>query len=219
MDGFVTALHTLVGELITASGLAPEAWIERYLGAYFAPLVHCFYAYDLAFMPHGENLILVMKDGVPARVIMKDIGEEIGILNGDTTLPEEIGRIAFSVREEMKLNCLFTDVFDCFFRYLAAILDGHGLLAEDRFWRLVADCIHTYQATHPQHRNKYARYDLFVPEFTRNCLNRLQLNNNQQMLDLLDPEKSLQFVGTLQNPLAPFAGLAAREASSCAVPT
>jgi len=209
----------LAGELITGSGLDAGAWIERYLSAYFAPLVHCFYAYDLAFMPHGENLILVMKDSVPARVIMKDIGEEIGILNGDTVLPEEIGRIAFSVREEMKLNCLFTDVFDCFFRFLAAILDSHGFLAEDRFWRLVADCIHAYQAAHPQYRDKYARYDLFAPEFTRNCLNRLQLNNNQQMLDLLDPEKSLQFAGTLQNPLACFAGMPAPEASSRTVPT
>lgn len=203
--------EALVGALIAASGLDAGAWIRRYLDAYLAPLVHCFYAHDLAFMPHGENLILVIEDGVPARVIMKDIGEEIGILNGSIILPEEISRIAFTVRDEMKLNCLFTDVFDCFFRYLAAILDAHSLLPEERFWRSVAYCIRAYQAAHPQYREKYTRYDLFAPEFTRNCLNRLQLNNTQQMLDLLDPEKSLQFIGTLQNPLAPFAGMAAPE--------
>jgi hypothetical protein len=38
----------------------------------------------------------------------------------------------------------------------------------------------------------------------RNCLNRLQLNNNQQMLDLLNPEDSLQYIGELENPLARF---------------
>ena len=33
----------------------------RYLDAYLAPLLHCFYAHDLAFMPHGENVILVLR--------------------------------------------------------------------------------------------------------------------------------------------------------------
>ncbi|WP_019997375.1 SidA/IucD/PvdA family monooxygenase [Aureimonas ureilytica] len=172
------------------------------LNAYLSPLIHCFYAYDLAFMPHGENLILVLEDHVPVRVVMKDIGEEIGILNGDIVLPEEIARISFSVREDMKPNCIFTDVFDCFFRHLSALLVEVGLLDERRFWALVAECIETYQASHPEYGAKYVRYDLFASQFALNCLNRLQIANNQQMLDLADPEKSLQFIGTLDNPLA-----------------
>jgi hypothetical protein len=36
------------------------------------------------------------------------------------------------------------------------------------------------------------------------CLNRLQLRNNQQMVDLTDPAGNLQFAGTLRNPVAAF---------------
>ena len=109
------------------------------------------------------------------------------------------------MEEAQKLNCLFTDVFDNFFRPLAAVLDEHGVLEAEAFWQLVADCVNRYQRAHPEKAERYARYDLFAPRFTRNCLNRLQIANNQQMLDLADPEKSLQFVGELENPLAPHA--------------
>ncbi|WP_197085042.1 hypothetical protein [Saccharothrix sp. ST-888] len=39
------------------------------------------------------------------------------------------------------------------------------------------------------------------------CLNRLQLRNNRQMVDLADPSGALQLVGTLRNPIARFARL------------
>ncbi|MGA0532519.1 IucA/IucC family protein [Hansschlegelia sp. KR7-227] len=192
----------LLPALIEASGLEPDAWLARYLDAYLVPLVHCFYEHDLAFMPHGENLILVLEDHAPVRVVMKDIGEEIGVLNGARPLPRAIERIAFSVDEATKLNCVFTDVFDCFFRYLNALLVEHMGFDELRFWRLVGASVERYLGAHPEHAEKARRHDLFAPRFVRNCLNRLQLNDNQQMLNLLEPETSLQFVGTLDNPLA-----------------
>ncbi|NTF09005.1 IucA/IucC family siderophore biosynthesis protein [Agrobacterium rubi] len=195
---------SLVAEQIAVSGLDAQDWIAAYLKAYLAPLIHCFYRYDLAFMPHGENLILVLEDNVPVRAIMKDIGEEIGILNGSIEVPEEISRISYTLDEKMKPNCIFTDVFDCFFRYLSATLHETDTLHEDRFWSLVAECFRTYQAEHPDYADKYQRYDFFADRFVRNCLNRLQLNNNQQMLDLLNPEDSLQYIGELENPLARF---------------
>ncbi|MFP4138360.1 MAG: ferric iron reductase [Halomonas sp.] len=61
-----------------------------------------------------------------------------------------------------------------------------------------------YQQEHPEFAAKFARHDLFAPEFTRSCLNRLQLNDHQQMIDLADPAKNLQFAGTLVNPIAAF---------------
>ena len=64
-----------------------DAWLRRYVDAYLTPLVHCFYAHDLVFMPHGENVILVVQDHVPVRAFMKDIAEESSILNPDAALP------------------------------------------------------------------------------------------------------------------------------------
>ncbi|MFF3870795.1 IucA/IucC family protein [Streptomyces sp. NPDC001978] len=195
---------SFVGALIERSGLAPVEWLRRYLRAYFTPLLHSFYAYDLAFMPHGENVILVLKDGVVQRAIYKDIAEEIVVMDPDAVLPPEVQRIRVEVPEDQKLLSVFTDVFDCFFRFLAAILADEGILDEDDFWRTVAEVTRAYQESAPELADKFGEYDMFAPEFALSCLNRLQLRNNRQMVDLADPSAALQLVGTLRNPIAGF---------------
>jgi siderophore synthetase component len=192
----------LLPELIRRSGLAPRAWLRAYLRCYLRPLLHCFYHHDLVFMPHGENLILVLRDDVPVRVLMKDIAEEINLFGDGAALPPAVRRIAVEVPEPMKLLSIFTDVFDCFFRYLAEVLEDGAGLAEQTFWSEVARCALEYQRAHPELRAKFTRYDLFAPDFLRSCLNRLQLGNQRQMVDLSDPAKALRFAGTLDNPLA-----------------
>jgi siderophore synthetase component len=201
-------LHTdrhgraLLPALIEASGLTVQAWLDRYMNAYLAPLVHCFYTHDLVFMPHGENLILVMENHVPVRAIMKDIAEESAILNKDAKLPENVKRLAVDVPERVKLLAIFIDVFDGFFRYVNQILVEHGCCNEDVFWNAVARCVARYQADHPQLAQKFAEYDMFAPEFLHSCLNRLQLGNNLQMVNLSDPAGNLKMAGNLRNPLA-----------------
>ncbi|MFC0141875.1 GNAT family N-acetyltransferase [Erwinia mallotivora] len=194
--------QALLPALIADSGLDANQWIKRYLTCYLSPLLHCFYQYDLVFMPHGENLIIQLENNVPIAAWMKDIGEEIAVMNPDAVLPEKVQRLAVDVPENLKLLSVFTDVFDCIFRFISAILDRSGTLPQARFWQAVADCVKEYQQAHPQLASKFARYDLFTPEFTRSCLNRLQLANNQQMINLADPAENLKFAGTLSNPIA-----------------
>ncbi|MFE1361619.1 IucA/IucC family protein [Streptomyces harbinensis] len=197
--------ESLAAALIEDSGLAPEEWLRRYLTAYLTPLLHCFYRYGLVYMPHGENVILVLRDGVPERAIMKDIAEEIAVFDPATPVPAAIGRIQIDIPEEERVLSLFTDVFDCFLRFLNAILAEAGVLTEDAFWETVARCVSDYQDQHPELADAFKRYDLFAGTFTLSCLNRLQLRNNQQMVDLADPSGALQFIGTLDNPIAKFA--------------
>ncbi|MFI0268296.1 IucA/IucC family protein [Streptomyces luteogriseus] len=195
---------SVAGALIEQSGLAPKEWLRRYLQAYFTPLLHSFYAYDLVFMPHGENVILVLKDGVVQRAIYKDIAEEIAVMDPDAVLPPTVERLRVEVPEDKKLLSVFTDVFDCFFRFLAANLATEGILEEDDFWHTVADVTRAYQESMPELADKFRQYDMFAPEFALSCLNRLQLRNNEQMVDLSDPSGALQLVGNLRNPIAQF---------------
>ncbi|MGA5038387.1 IucA/IucC family protein [Streptomyces capoamus] len=195
---------SLAGALIERSGLTPTAWLRRYLRAYYVPLLHSFYAYDLVFMPHGENVVLVLEDGAVRRAVFKDIAEEIAVMDPDAALPPQVRRIRVEVPEDMKLLSIFTDVFDCFFRFLAAHLAEEGVLAEDGFWRTVAEVTRAYQEANPQLADRFRRYDMFAPEFALSCLNRLQLRDNRQMVDLADPSGALQLAGTLRNPLAGF---------------
>ncbi|MBQ0848830.1 IucA/IucC family siderophore biosynthesis protein [Streptomyces sp. BH-SS-21] len=193
---------SIAAALIERSGLTPVEWLRRYLRAYLTPLLHSFYAYDLVFMPHGENVILVLRDGAVERAIYKDIAEEIAVMDPDAVLPPTVERLRVDVPEDKKLLSIFTDVFDCFFRFLAANLAAEGVIEEDDFWRTVADCVRDYQASAPELADKFRQYDLFVPEFALSCLNRLQLRDNEQMVDLSDPAGALQLVGTLKNPIA-----------------
>ncbi|MFG2420371.1 IucA/IucC family protein [Streptomyces sp. NPDC048448] len=193
---------SFAGALIERSGLTPVEWLRGYLRAYLTPLLHSFYAYDLVYMPHGENVILVLEDGAVRRAIYKDIAEEIAVMDAQAVLPPAVERIRVEVPEDTKLLSIFTDVFDCFFRFLAANLAAEGVLDEDVFWRTVAESVRAYQEATPELAERFAQYDLFAPEFALSCLNRLQLRDNRQMVDLTDPSGALQLVGTLRNPIA-----------------
>ncbi|MFJ4213427.1 IucA/IucC family protein, partial [Streptomyces hydrogenans] len=176
---------SFAGALIKESGLEPEAWLRKYLDAYLLPVLHCFYAYDLVYMPHGENVILVLDErGAVDRAVFKDIAEEICVMDPDAVLPPAVERIRADVPEDMKLLSVFTDVFDCFFRFLGATLAAEGVVGEDVFWRTVAECVKGYQESKPELADRFAQYDMFAETFALSALNRLQLRNNRQMVDL-----------------------------------
>lgn len=191
----------LVTAWIKASPVDAATWVASYLRAYLRPLVHCLYAYDLAFMPHGENLLLRLRDHVPVGAFMKDIGEEIAVM-GDVPLPAEVERVRGTFPDDVKALAVHTDVFDGVLRYVAAILDEDGLLPEEEFWAIARATIEQHAADHPELAEAAARYDLLRERFRHSCLNRLQLRNTLQMVDIADQAESLIFAGTLANPVA-----------------
>jgi len=193
--------RSLAGAMIAASPMDAVGWLRAYLHAYLRPVVHCLLAHDIAFMPHGENLVLALRDQVPVRAIMKDIGEEVAVM-GDRPLPEAVERIRIDVEPDVKALALHTDVFDGVLRHLAAILHTDGVLDQDAFWAEVARCLREHADDHPGLADAVAAYDLMRPEFRHSCLNRLQLRNTLEMVDLADQAESLIYAGTLANPVA-----------------
>ncbi|WP_424936990.1 MULTISPECIES: IucA/IucC family protein [Bacteria] len=183
--------------LVRASGLPAAEWVGACLHAYLRPIVHCLLAHDLAFMPHGENLILILDEHVPTGVFMKDIGEEVMLL-ADRAVPEEIRRIISPVDDEEKALAIFTDVFDGVLRHLAGILHLDGTLPETEFWRLVAETIDRHAAEHP---DLDSLVDLRADAFAHSCLNRLQLRNTLRMVDIANQSASLIYAGSLENPI------------------
>ncbi|GAA1511337.1 IucA/IucC family protein [Agromyces terreus] len=204
---------SVASALVAASALPAVEWVRAYLRAYLRPLVHCLRAYDLAFMPHGENLILVLEDAVPVGVFMKDIGEEVALLSaprpgaeGRTPavppvppVPEDVQRIIAEVDDAEKALAIFTDVFDGVLRHLAGILHRDGTLDEHTFWALVAECVDEHEVAHP---HLESGIDLRAETFAHSCLNRLQLRNTLQMVDLANQSESLIYAGEMANPIA-----------------
>jgi siderophore synthetase component len=195
----------LVTAMIAASPVDATSWLRSYLHAYVRPVVHCLLAHELAFMPHGENLVLVLRDHVPVRALMKDVGEEVAVMD-DQPLPAEVERIRHDVPQDIKALALHTDVFDGFLRHLAAILDTDGVLPESDFWAEVRRCVEQHAEEHPELADRVAAYDLQRAEFRHSCLNRLQLRNTLEMVDITDQASSLQYAGTLVNPIARTTG-------------
>ncbi|WP_341976333.1 IucA/IucC family siderophore biosynthesis protein [Microbacterium sp. LWO13-1.2] len=188
---------SMATSLIRASGRSAAEWVRAYLRVYLRPIVHCLLAHDLAFMPHGENLILILENHVPTGVFMKDIGEEIALL-AERDVPEDIRRTVSPVDDQEKALAIFTDVFDGVLRHLAGILHIDGTLPETEFWRIVAETVDEHAAEHP---GLDSLVDLRADSFAHSCLNRLQLRNTLRMVDLADQSASLMYAGTLANPI------------------
>lgn len=193
---------SVAAAMIRRSGLGAEEWLGRYFDAYLVPLVHCLVAHDLVFMPHGENVILVLRDGVPQRVLLKDLAEEVAVLGDRTPLPEAVERIRAQVPDAERRLVVFTDIVDCFLRFLAPLLEREALITEAGFWDVAAGSLHAYRARNPETAKAFDALELFGDEFELSCLNRLQLRNNQQMLDIGNQSEGLLYAGSLANPWA-----------------
>lgn len=100
---------------------------------------------------HGENTILVLRYGLPTRVVLKDLVEEVQVSRRHWhELPAELRGLLYNLDEQLIPLFILTDVFDGFFRYLSDVLATHCGLPEDRFWRLVTGVVQDYQDDHPK---------------------------------------------------------------------
>ncbi|MEH6819703.1 MAG: GNAT family N-acetyltransferase [Dietzia psychralcaliphila] len=194
----------LVVEHLERSGSVARTWLRALLDAYVLPVARCLLTHGLVFMPHGENVIVVIgPDHLPRRVLFKDIGEEVAVVT-DRPLPEGIDRIRHIVDAETAVLSIHTDVMDGVLRHLAAICDDAGVLPASEFWDETRRCLQTLDGSDgdPGEVDESMWQALFAPRFRHSCLNRLQLRDTRQMVDLTDQAGSLQFAGTLVNPLA-----------------
>lgn len=198
----------LVRAWIERSGLEAADWVRALLRVYLLPVAHLLLSRSIALMPHGENVILRLADGLPVGAFWKDLGEEIVVMD-DQRLPAGAERIRTVIEPGQQELSVHTDVLDGVLRHLGALLHAHGLLAEQDFWRLAAQVLEEHREAYPQH---WTVHDLLRPEFEHSCLNRLQLRDPQQMVDLSDPAGTLAKAGHLPNPLATFAATAATTA-------
>ncbi len=141
---------SLAAAHIRRSGLAPAEWLARYFDAYLVPLVHCLCRYDLVFMPHGENVIMVLEDSVPVRVLHKDLAEEVAVFGDRQQLPAEVERIRITAPDSERRLAIFTDVVDCFLRFLAPALAREGVCDEEEFWAVAAQRLLAYRERNPE---------------------------------------------------------------------
>jgi siderophore synthetase component len=168
-----------ISRLVEQSGLTLGEWLDEFFDVVLPPLLHVLYRYGTVFSPHGQNTILVLKDGVPHRLAVKDFVDDVNVsehpLPELEALPDEIHDVLRKEPPDGLCQFIFSGLFICVFRYVADVLDIHHDYDEERFWGQARETILDYQSRFPELEDRFELFDLLQPEYSKLCLNRNRL--------------------------------------------
>ncbi|WP_248909892.1 IucA/IucC family protein [Halocatena marina] len=201
----------LITKLVDRSGLSLEEWLSQLFDTLLHPLLHYLYRYGTVFMPHGTNVVLVHKDGIPTRVAVKDFVDEVAVTDRD--LPELVDILPSDLRDDDRYKhhilhqlppeplCqhIFGTLFVGVFRYISDTLARRHGFSEERFWEAVRESVERYQSQFPELADRFELFDLFKPRFTKHCLNRNRIIDHGY--EDLSTRPKVKGHGTVANPL------------------
>ncbi|MFO6424605.1 IucA/IucC family protein [Motilimonas sp. KMU-193] len=193
----------LLAALIAESGLSVSQWIKQFLKVTLEPLIHVLYKFGFVFSPHGQNALLVINQGVPARLAVKDFVDDANIcadeLPEHADLPQALHDILESLEGPILIQWIQSGLFVCVFRYLTEILVDDLDYDEHRFWAQVRATVLNYQARFPELAARFHAFDLLRPAFPKLCLNRVRLLDKGYADDAERPSAAI--ASLLDNPL------------------
>ncbi|ELZ31522.1 iron transport protein C [Halogeometricum pallidum JCM 14848] len=165
-----------ISRLVEASGLSTDEWLPEFFETVLPPLLHYLYRYGTVFSPHGQNTILVVEDGAPSRLAVKDFADDVNVSDRPLpeleTLPDEMHEVLRKEPPEGLCQFVFSGLFVCVLRYVADVLERHEDYPEERFWTHAREAILAYQSEFPELEDRFELFDLLRPEFTKLTLNR-----------------------------------------------
>ncbi|NKE35145.1 IucA/IucC family siderophore biosynthesis protein [Natronococcus sp. JC468] len=165
-----------ISRLVERSGLTLDEWLEEFFDTVLPPLLHFLYRYGTVFSPHGQNTILILEDGVPTRLAVKDFVDDVNVSDRPLpeleALPDEVHDVLRKEPPEGLCQFIFSGLFVCVLRYVADVLEVHEEYPEERFWTHAREAILDYQARFPELEDRFELFDLLRPEFTKLTLNR-----------------------------------------------
>ncbi|OMF63529.1 IucA/IucC family protein [Paenibacillus sp. FSL R5-0766] len=155
-----------------------EKWSEALVRTVTLPIIHLLYAHGIALESHAQNIILVLEDDLPKRIIIKDLHDGVRYVPDQLLHPERAPKLNPEPETHRKFNrysfIYAGDVsevrdytYDAFFFIcmtdIALALEKFGL-SEEAFWQLCAGVIVDYQREHPEYEERFAAYDLFAED-------------------------------------------------------
>ncbi|MCU6499454.1 IucA/IucC family siderophore biosynthesis protein [Rugamonas sp. A1-17] len=185
----MTALTTLAGdgELTIAPWLARhgvERWVAALLEASIPPLLHLMMAHGVLLECHAQNTLLILRDGLPQRIAIRDLPGGLHYLKGATNEAQLAGlRGAPAYRNALNASGGF--MFDSpaeardyllevlFFINLGELawrLERYQGHAEALFWAQAARTVLAYQSRFPEHAARHREFDLLGAQLKIECL-------------------------------------------------
>lgn len=154
---------------------SPRAWLGRLLEVAVVPVVHFLVAHGVGLESHAQNMLLVHREGLPTRVVLKDFHDGIRFSPRHVAEPGRIPELHPTPPRHVRVNrnsyLTVEDprevrdfVFDAFFFInlgeLAMFLADHVGLSEAEFWTQVEDVLSGYIARLPSLRARCDLYDI-----------------------------------------------------------
>nr|WP_280530815.1 IucA/IucC family protein [Paenibacillus xylanexedens] len=155
-----------------------EKWSEALVRTVTLPIIHLLYAHGIALESHAQNIILVLEDDLPKRIMIKDLHDGVRYVPDQLLHPERAPKLNPEPETHRKFNrysfIYAGDVsevrdytYDAFFFIcmtdIALALEKFGL-SEEAFWQMCAGVIVHYQKQHPQYTERFAAFDLFAED-------------------------------------------------------
>ncbi len=164
----------LVADMVARHGA--RHWVRRLIERAWLPVLHLLWLHGTALESHAQNMVLILADGLPERVALKDFHDGVRFsrqwLSGPppalTAPPAEHAAvnpnsfIETDDAEELRDFCcdalLFVNLAE-----IAWAFSRHLGFDEAGFWALAAAVIHDHQAMHPALESRFALFDCFAP--------------------------------------------------------
>ncbi|RPK24467.1 IucA/IucC family protein [Paenibacillus xylanexedens] len=155
-----------------------EKWSEALVRTVTLPIIHLLYAHGIALESHAQNIILVLEDDLPKRIIIKDLHDGVRYVPDQLLHPQQAPKLKPEPETHRKFNrysfIYAGDVsevrdytYDAFFFIcmtdIALSLEKFGL-SEEAFWQLCAGVIVDYQKQHPEYAERFVAFDLFAED-------------------------------------------------------
>ncbi|MAR90808.1 MAG: hypothetical protein CML06_07985 [Pseudomonadales bacterium] len=203
---------SVVRHLIVESGMSPEQWVTSLFGVVVVPLYHLMCQYGVGLVAHGQNLTLILEQGRPRRLALKDLQGDLRLVDQDfpelESLPPQAAAVLTRLPPEYLLHDLLTGHFVTVLRYLSALMQEQGLLSETDFYRTLATVLRNYQRQYPQLAPRFRQFDLLAPIVKRVCINRVRFREGYADRQ----QRPVPVLGSdLSNPLIAATGIEAQE--------
>lgn len=140
---------------------------------------------------------------VPVRLAVKDFVDDVNVsaqpLPEHATMPADVRDVLLTEEPEFLTQFIHSGLFVGVLRYLAPLCETQLDVPEAEFWALVREEILRHQERFPNHKERFAMFDLLTPRIERLCLNRnrLHLDGYRDRADR--PHAAVH--GTVPNPL------------------
>ncbi|MFZ8199813.1 IucA/IucC family protein [Alteromonas portus] len=197
-----------VAQLIEKHGV--EKWLDALINTAVLPVWHLLVNHGIAVEAHAQNMSLILKDGLPKKVVLRDFHESLeyvpDFIANECSVPEfekinsDYVNAPFNRYYWMDnigaLRELFVDtVFVYNLAELSFLFSKHSYCSEGFFWSKVAGAIRSYNDSGITDYSRIDRLGLFEPRIITESLlkKKLHAGNAHE-----------EFHHTIENPLAKF---------------